>query len=215
MSPLNNAEKQARFRKKEELKKFADRCFKDAQIGAFHHGAKGPALLAQLKSMADLPSGWTDEDLEHAIERIKQLRMDLINPDNDLDNDVYAARGSFEEFGRTPDPVKHRKETQKAIEDTRALAAHLISALELTGLSNGERAAALLEATRHVGRSLANERPLRRSNANTVCLSTLPPQYRRPDWFADSFAEWLAFRLGTEEAKEDIGKKIINFNYGI
>ncbi|MDF2372514.1 MAG: hypothetical protein P1V21_17150 [Rhizobiaceae bacterium] len=214
MPPLNNAEKQARFRKKEELKKFAAQCLKDAYHGAIQHGAKGPALLAQLKSMADLPSGWTDEDFEHAVERIKQLRMDLIDPDNDLDNDVHDALGSFEEFGRTPDSLKHRRDTHQAIEDTRALATHLISALELTKLSNGERAAALMEAMRHVGRSLANERPLRKSNATTVCLSILPPQYQRPEWFSDSFAEWLAYRLGTEDAKNDLGKKILDFNYG-
>ena len=88
------------------------------------------------------------------------------------------------------------------------------SAIELTRLSNGERAAALLEAVRHVARSLANERPLRRSNAVTVCLSTLPPQYRRPEWFYDAFAEWLAYRLGEEGAKNDLGKKIVDFDYG-
>lgn len=212
--PISNAEKQARFRKKEELKKFADQCFREAQIGAFRHGAKGPALLAQLKSMAELPSGWTDEDLKRAVERIQQLRMDLVSPDNDLDNDVHDSRNSLEEFGRTPDPAKHRKETEQAIEDTRALAGHLISAVELAKLNNGERAAALMEAMRHVARSLANERPLHKSDANTVCLATLPPHYQRPDWFAEAFAEWLAYRLGFEEAKNDLGDKIINFDYG-
>ncbi len=215
MSPLSNAEKQARHRRKEELQRFAEQCFRDAQMGAFQHGANAPAMLAQIKQMADLPSGWTNEDYEMAVERIQQLRMDLINPGNDLDNDVHDTRGSFEEFGRTPDPAKHRKDTNQAIEDTRNLASHLISAVELTSLSNGERAAALVEALRHVGRSLANERPLRRSDANTVCLATLPPQYRRPDWFAESFAKYIAFRLGTEEAKDDLGQKIIDYDFGI
>lgn len=215
MSPLNNAEKQARHRKKEELQRFAEQCFREAQLGAFQHGAKAPAMLAQIKQMADLPSGWTDEDYTQALERIQQLRMDLIDPGNDLDIDVHDTLGSFEEWGKAPNKGKHRKETQKAIEDTRNLASHLISAVELTALSNGERAAALLEALRHVGRSLANERPLRRSDANTVCLATLPPQYNRPDWFAESFAKYVAFRLGTEEAKNDLGQKLLNYDFGI
>ncbi|WP_433988794.1 hypothetical protein SuNHUV7_25290 (plasmid) [Pseudoseohaeicola sp. NH-UV-7] len=213
MSPLSNAEKQARHRKKEELQRFAEQCFRDAQIGAIRHGANAPAMLAQIKQMADLPSGWTNEDLELAVERIQQLRMDLINPNNDLDNDVHDALDSFNEWKKAP--AKVRIDTEKAIQDTRNLASHLISAVELTKLSNGERAAALVEALRHVGRSLANERPLHRSDANTVCLATLPPQYRRPDWFAESFAKYMAFRLGTEEAKEDLGQKIIDYDFGI
>ena len=211
MSPLSNAEKQARHRKKEDLKRFAERCFRQAQIGApFKHGVDAPAMLAQLKALAELPSGWTDEDLTIAGERIQQLYVDLINPGYELENDVDAARGWSEEFKRTSVPHKAMKENLRAIEDTRALASHLISALELTHLSNGERAAALMEAMRHVARSLANERPLRRSAANTVCLLSLPPQYRRPDWFSESFAEWIAHRIGEEEATKDLGQKIIN-----
>lgn len=215
MPPLTNAEKQARFRKKEELQKFADRCFREAQLGAFQHGAKGPALLAQIKSLAELPSGWTDEDLERAVERIQQLWGDLVNPDHELSNDVHEGRGSMEEFARTPDPAKHMKDTQEAIENTQALAAHLISAVELTDLSNSERAAALMEAMRHVARSLANDRPLRKSNANTVCLATLPPHYQRPDWFPEALTRWLAFRLGDENAKADLGKRLLNFRFGV
>ncbi len=215
MSPLSNAEKQARHRKKEELQRFAEQCFRDAQMGAFQHGANAPAMLAQIKQMADLPSGWTSEDYEMAVERIHQLRMDLINPNNDLTNDVHNALDTFEEWGKAPDKARFRKETQKAIDDTYNLATHLISALELTSLSNGERAAALMEAMRHVGRSLANERLLRPSDANTVCLATLPPQYRRPDWFAESFAKYIAFRLGTEEAKDDLGQKILDYDFRI
>lgn len=215
MAPLSNAEKQVRHRKKEELRKFADQCFRDAQMGAIRHGANAPAMLAQLKQMAELPSGWTAEDYELAVERIKQLRMDLIDPGNDLENDVYDSLGTFSEWEKFADAAKARKDSERAIQDTRNLASHLISAVELTNLGNGERAAALLEALRHVGRSLANERPLRQSTANTMCLATLPPQYRRPDWFAESFADYIAWRLGTEEDKNALGQAIIDFDFGI
>jgi hypothetical protein len=188
MSTLSNAEKQARFRKKEELKKFADQCSREAQLGLFQHGAEGPAMLAQIQSIADLPSGWTDEDYDLAVQRIHQLKMELISPNNDLSNDIY---------------------------DARALADHLISAIELTDLGHAERGAAVLEALRHVARSLANERPLRRSDANIVCLSILPPHYRRPDWFAEGFVDWFSYRLGNDARKDEVAEKLLEKRLGV
>lgn len=215
MPPISNAEKQARYRMKEELKKFATQAYHDAQMNSFRHPTEGPALLVQIQDLANLPSGWTKEDFESAVERIEQLRMDLISPNNELENDVYDARGTFEEFGKTSSPSKLRKDAHKAVEDTRKLAAHLISALEISALGSGEKAAAVTEALRHISRSLALETPVRRSAANAICLSTLPPHYQRPDWFQDAFVEWLAYRTGSEEALQDIGNRALNFKFGI
>jgi len=214
MAPISNAEKQARFRKKEELKRFAEQCSRDAQLGLFQHGAEGPAMLAQMQSNADLPSGWTDEDFELAVHRIHQLKMDLISPNNDLANDVYDSLGVLEE-PRTRPLRALRKESDQAIADTRALADHLISAIELTSLGHAERAAAVLEALRYVARSLANDRPLRRSNASIVCLSILPPHYQRPDWFAEGFADWFASRLGNDAPKDEIATKLLEKRIGV
>lgn len=214
MSTLSNAEKQARFRKKEELKKFADQCSREAQLGLFQHGAEGPAMLAQIQSIADLPSGWTDEDYDLAVQRIHQLKMELISPNNDLSNDIYDARGVFDE-GRTRPLRELRLETDQAIADTRALADHLISAIELTDLGHAERGAAVLEALRHVARSLANERPLRRSDSNIVCLSILPPHYSRPDWFAEAFADWFSYRLGNDARKDEVAEKLLEKRLGV
>lgn len=211
MSPLSNAEKQARHRKKEALKRLVDQVYRETEGLGWEHGANGHAMLTQLKQLAELPSGWTDEDFDHAVERVNQLRIDLVSPNNDLDNDVYDVLGTFDYDGRKTPMRTRRIESQKSIEDTRHLASHIISALELSGLSNGEKAAALCEALRFVGRPLANERPVRKSNANIVCLSVLPPNYRRPDWFAEAFAEWIAYRLGEEGAMKDLGNSILNF----
>ena len=214
MSPISNAEKQARHRKKEALQRLVDQVHRETEGCGWQHGANGPAMLAQLKQMAELPSGWTDEDFDHAVERVNQLRIDLVSRDNDLDIDVYDVLGTFDYEGRKTPMRTRRLESQKAIENTRQLASHIISALELSGLSNGEKAAALCEAMRFVGRPLANERPVPKSNANVVCLSVLPPNYRRPDWYAEAFAEWMAYRLGEDGAMKDLGKSILDFKYG-
>ncbi len=215
MSPISNAEKQARFRKKEELKKHVNQRYREAQMGIMVLGANEKAKLAQLQGFADLPSGWTDEDLDRAYKRVNRIFFDLIHPDRDLENDVSAARNDHEEFGRTPNPKQHFLESKKAVEDTRALSAHLISALELTKLSDGEKAAALAEAMRHVARTLIDTEPLHCSDANLLCLSTLPPNYIRPAWFNESFAKWITYRLGFDEAVNDLGQKILNRNFEI
>lgn len=207
MSPLSNAEKQARHRKKEELQKFAERCIRDGEM-MFVSGVQSTAIKAQIMQMANLPSGWTNDDYVLAVKRIEQLRWDLIDRPNDLDNDVWATLDIKGQFKKKTNSVKSQGDIDKSIQDTRNLAAHLISALELTDLSSGERAAALVEALRHVGRALANERPLRQSDANTICLATLPSHYERPDWFSEAFAKYMAGRLGNSEVRERLGKNI-------
>ncbi|WP_109312645.1 hypothetical protein [Ruegeria sp. AU67] len=214
MPPLSNAEKQARHRKKEALKKIAHRCFVDASLGAWQH-ANASERLEEIKKLAELPSSWTDEDFDWAVERMEQLRMDLIMPDNDLQNDVHQAGYSGEEFLKTSDPKKFLKKAEKAVEDARLLASHLISAMELTDLSNSERAAALMQAMRYVARSLANERSIQATDANIVCLTVLPPQYRRPEWYPKEFAKWIAYRLGQEDEKNQLGREIVDFDFGI
>ena len=214
MSPLSNSEKQARHRKKEALKKHANRCFVDAQMGAWQH-KDAKERLEEIKRLAELPSGWTDEDFDWAVERMEQIRLDLATPDRDLQNDVYNAGYSQEAFAKTGTPKKFVEDAHKAVEDTRKLASHLISAMELTDLSNGEKAAALMEAMRHVARSLANERPVQISDANLVCLTILPQQYRRPDWYNKEFAKWIAFKFGRDEPKNALAKEIIDFKLGV
>lgn len=212
MPPKSNAEKQARFRKKEDLKKHVNQRHREAQSVIMVFGANEYAMLAQLQSVADLPSGWTDEDLARAYERAERIFFDLASANNDLPHDVFDAHDVMNNPSRKQNPTKYRKEHEKRVEDTQALAAHLISALELTDLGSCEKAAALAEAMRHVARTLIDETPLHCSSANLLCLATLPQHYQRPDWFNASLAKWISQQLGSEEAKNDLGQKILNFN---
>jgi hypothetical protein len=207
--PISNAEKQARFRKKEELKKFKDQVFKEWQLGmGFRPHQETPEeILALLNEAASLPSGWSEEDFERAWHRIGQLRFDFLSPQDDLMKDVMDGAGSFEEFARTNDPGKIHSDTKESISKTRALASHLISALELSALSNSERAAAVMEAVRHVGRATANSADISRSDAMIVCQASLPSYYDRPVWFLEFLTKWLSDRLG-EELVHELGKRL-------
>jgi hypothetical protein len=210
--PITNAEKQARFRKKQELKKFKDQVFKKWQrhMGFRPRRETPDEILALLGEAASLPSGWNEEDFERAWHRIDQLHFDFVSPQDDLMKDVMDGAGSFEEFFNTPDPRKLHSDTEESISKTRALASHLISALELSTLTNSDRAAAVMEAIRHVGRATANSADMAKSDAMIVCQASLPSYYDRPDWFLDSLAKWLANRLGKELVRE-LGKRLANF----
>lgn len=211
--PITNAEKQARFRKKEELQKFAGTTFREWQAMAMHRRATPQEVMALLQEAATLPAGWTDEDYERAEHRIGQLRLDLITSQDEVQNDVHAARNPEQEFLKAPDPGKWISETNEAVASARALASHLISALELSGLGNAERAAATMEAMRHVGRALANSQEVAKSNATTLCLAALPGYYDRPDWFVDSLTTWLAWQLDKELTRK-LGNRLIEYDYG-
>jgi len=116
----------------------------------------------------------------------------------------------IEEFITAYDPQKPFSDIEKSISKTRALASHLISALELSALSNSEQAAAIMETVRHVGRATASSADIAKSEAILVCLTSLPSHYDRPDWFLDSLAKWLANRLGKKLVRE-LGKRLADY----
>lgn len=210
---ISNAEKQARFRKKEDLSKFAQTTFREWQAMAIRSRANPRNVLALLNEAADLPYAWTDEDYARAEQRIAQLRMDLIGSRDEIKNDIDASRSAAEDFMTSPDPNKWLKDTKEAVINAHALASHLISAIELSKLGNAEKAAAIMEAVRHVGRGLANTPDVEKSPATTICLAALPGFYDRPDWFLKSLAKWLAEHLEEEDTRE-LGKRLIDYDHG-
>ncbi len=211
--PISNAEKQSRFRKKQELKKFRGQVFQKWQLNmAFRHRRETPdEIHALLEEAASLPSGWNEKDFDRAWRRIHQLYSDFVSPGDDLKMDLVDDEVLAEDFASTPDPRKLFSDTEESISKTRALASHLISALELSVLTNSERAAAVMEAIRHVGRAAATSGDSVKSDAMVVCQASLPGYYDRPDWFLDSLTKWLANRLD-EELVHELGKRLANFH---
>ena len=88
--PISNAEKQARFRKKQELKTYKDRVFKKLQLTMpFRPRRETPdKVLALLEEAANLPSGWNEEDFDRALRRISQLYYEFESPRDDLTMDL-------------------------------------------------------------------------------------------------------------------------------
>ncbi len=209
--PLTNAEKQARFRKKEQLNKHVSQVSRDCQFIA---GSK-PYLRStfgdidsQLREAASLPSGWTDEDLSRASTRVRNIHGDVLGAVDLIGADVQAARDARQALMTSPNPKKWLADNKKAERDTIALAGHLVSALDLSQLPNEERAAALMEVVRHVGRSLANSASIGQSDATAVCLTAVNPHYERPEWFVDRFANWLRLRVD-DDTRKALGARLV------
>lgn len=209
--PISNAEKQARFRKKEQLNKHVSQVSRDCQFIA---GSK-PYLRrtfgdldSQLREAASLPSGWTDEDLLRAHTRVQNIHGDVLGAVDQVGADVQEGRDARQAFMTSPNPKKWLADNKKAEHDTISLAGHLVSALELSQLPNEERAAALMEAVRHVGRSLANSSSNGHSAATAVCLAAVNPHYERPDWFVDRLANWLRLRVD-DDTRKALGERLV------
>lgn len=214
---ISNAEKQARFRKKEQLSKHVSQVSRDCRYIA---GSK-PYLQrafgdfeSQLRNAAMLPSGWNDDDLLRAHARVQNIHGDLLGAVDQLGADVQEARDAQEAFITSPHPSKWLADSRKAERDTIALASHLVSALELSQLPNEEQAAALMEAIRHVGRALASSNSVGQSAATAVCLASVNPHYARPDWFVDRLAKWLRLRMD-DDSRRSLGESLMQDGEGL
>lgn len=208
--PISNAEKQARFRKKEQLNRHVGQVYRDCQFTATRPYLRGAFadLESQLREAATLPSGWTDDDLAQAYQRVRNIRGDVLGTGDPLGVDVSEGRNAHQEFRTTPNPRRWMAEIKKAERDTLALANHLVSALELSQLRNEDRAAALMEVVRHVGRALASSSSDGQSDAMAVCLAAVNPHYDRPDWFVDRLAHWLRFRVD-DDTRKALGARLM------
>jgi len=212
MISITNPEKQARFRKKEVLKKRSEQYFREWQVMASRSRVQPREASKLFSDAAELPSGWTDEEYGGALQKLEQLRIDLITSQDYVRNDIHEAVNTEGGFMASPDPGKFIAETKSAVNDAHDLAAHLISALELSRCNDAGKAAALMEVMRHVGRNIANSTKIPKSDATAVCLATLTPQYARPDWFVAKMTRWLSFRL-EEELSHELGTQLLRFDY--
>jgi hypothetical protein len=194
---ISNAEKQARFRKKEELKKFAERVFRESSV-TMHSRYSPQEILQILTKATDLPAAWTDEDYALAVRSIQQFRLDLFSTPDQIAVDVFDARDVLAKFSSNANTGNLGAEWKEASKNAHALSSHLLSACDLSACTDAEEAAALMEVVRVIGRKLANNQKVPRSQATAMCLLALGQHYERPDWFAEKLAEILHQNLGQE-----------------
>lgn len=211
MSPISNADKQLRFRQKEQLKRHADNVYRQWQssIARYRQSRTPEEVRHALDKAVELPSSWTEEDLQYALKKLGQCHLDLVSSVDQIANDVNGDWASSSiEFVTTPDPLKLIADNKTAIKNAKDLAAHLISALKISNCNNADQAAALMEAVRFVGRSLTSNRDIRRSEATTMCLASIGPQYNQPEWFAEQLADTIGRQVDKRIARE-VGQRLI------
>lgn len=204
---ITNSEKQARFRKKDVLKRGAEQIFREWQ--GHINGSRVPPeeVLQLLEKACDLPSGWTDEDYLRAVNKLEQFRLDLLTNAHDLSNDVNSAHSTDPQFGQVRSKPGMVELARRDVELGHELARHLISAIQLSKCGEVATTAAIMEVVRHIARDLVVSPQIPRSRATTACLAALPQYLDRPEWFADEMVNMLWDRLGRELCMQ-IGSKL-------
>ena len=200
---MTNQEKQERFRRKEYLKKIANEIFRDWQFLSAQEFPRDPKdVRAKLDRIAELPSGWTDEDYQQAIKAFNTFKIELYsrNP-HILKNDIYAGRNSV----CSPEnrwSVQFVREQNNAVTQAKKLVSHLNSAMNLLDTCPSDNAAVVVDLARNVGLSLLNERMVPRSNATTLCLLITNPVHPRPEWFIEELATLLREHLSEDSMRQ-------------
>jgi hypothetical protein len=206
MTEISNAEKQARFRKKELLKREADKIFRqwESSIGRWRYSKRTPEEVRHaLDEAVALPSGWTETDYEFALKKLGQYHLDLISSVDQIANDIDGDWASRKfNLMTAVDPDRSIADYKAAVEKAWAVASHLISALKLSNCVPSEQAAIVMEVVRYVARSLVSNREIHQSQATAMCLANAGPQYDRPAWFAEKLAETIRQQVGSDLAHE-------------
>lgn len=206
---ITNSEKQARFRKKEVLKRGTEQIFREWQMHPIGSRIPPEDVLSLIEKASELPAGWTDEDYQRTVDRLEQLRLDLLTNAHDLSNDVNVAHSTDPKTGQVRFKPGMVDLARNDVEAGHELARHLISAIRLSKCSEVATTAAIMEVVRHVARDLVLSPEIPRSRATTACLVALPQSSNRPDWFFDEMLNMLRDRLGNKLCRE-IGSKIIS-----
>jgi hypothetical protein len=208
MEQTTNAEKQARYRKKEELKRRAENVLRKWQLEPWNHHSRSFQDVQHLIAKAiDLPSGWTEEEYQIAEVKLEHVNAELSLGVNQISNDLHESSNFDSQFMTTPDPAKLQVDFKEAVKNTTSLASHIISALKLSGGNEAEQAAALMEAARFVGRSLVMSADIPCSEATAMCLATIYPHYVRPNWFPKKLAEALSKNID-QKLSNELGKHL-------
>lgn len=206
---ITNSEKQARFRKKEVLKRGTEQIFREWQMHPTGSHIPAEDVVGLLEKASDLPPGWSDEDYQRAVDKLEQLRLDLLTNANDLSTDVNYAHSTDPKTGQVrfkPGMVDTARSDVKAGHE---LSRHLISAIRLSKCSEVATTAAIMEVVRHVARDLVLSVEIPRSRATTACLAALPESSDRPEWFVDEMVNMLRDRLGRDLCRQ-IGSNMIS-----
>lgn len=207
--PLSNLEKQKRFRQKEALAQKAARIFNTWELTRGFDNIQNPLEVKNhLNRIADLPSGWTDEDYiaaEHKLDLFEQNTLSH-NP-HLLENDIWAGRS---QDLPSADSIRSGKE---AIATARNHVHLIISSFDLSKKRDSDNAAILMEVARNLGLSLLSEASkdtIPRSNATTICLLLANPMLPKPTWLLKAIATLLKEQLPNPRNQKELAEMLMD-----
>ncbi len=195
---LTNNEKQIRHKKLEALKKYGNEVL--VQLFFMNDGINRPIeksneeIKAEIDSIVNLPSGWTDEDYNLAIQKIRNMNITALSNPHLMNNDINGARSIFDS---NFDTWEVRKAEYKAAEVVR----NIKSTLKLSELKVTDQVAVIAEVMRFLGVELLNEKKVPVTFANATALSLIDQNYEKPDWTWQVLAQNLYVQNSKEKAE--------------
>lgn len=196
---LTNNEKQIRHKKLEALKKYGNEVL--VQLIFKNNGFNRPIektneeIKAEIESIVNLPSGWTDEDYNLAVQKIRNMSVTAFcNPDL-MNNDIHGSH-SIRYVNFTMDELRRSK--YKAPEVVR----NIISTLKLSELNKSDQIATVAEVMRRLAVEFLSEKSKPVTFANATALSLIDSNYEKPEWVYEILAQNLYVQNGEENAKK-------------
>lgn len=203
---LTNNEKQIRHKKLEALKKYGNEVL--VQLFFMNNGINRPIektneeIKAEIESIVNLPSGWSDEDYNLAIQKIRNMNITALANPHLMNNDINGARSIY---NPNFDPYEIKKAEYKAAEVVR----NIKSTLKLSELKVTDQVAAIAEVMRSLAIELLNEKNIPVTFANATALSLIDQNYEKPNWTWEVLAQNLYVQNSKEKA-EIIAKELTN-----
>ena len=196
---LTNNEKQIRHKKLEALKKYGNDVL--VQLLFMNNGINRPReksneeIKAEIESIVNLPSGWTDEDYDLAIQKIRNMNVTALCNPHLMNNDINYRSRIFEP---NISGIEIRRVESKAAEVVR----NILSTLKLSELSKSDQIAAVAEVMRRLAVELLSEKSKPVTFANATALSLIDSNYEKPEWVNEILAQNLYIQNGKENAKK-------------
>lgn len=196
---LTNNEKQIRHKKLEELKKYGNEVL--VQLLFMNSGINRPIektneeIKAEIDNIINLPSGWTEDDYNLAIQKIKNMNISALSNPHLMNNDInYKERINEPNF--TSFSVSRIE--YKAAEVVR----NVLSTLKLSELNKSDQIAAIAEVMRRLAVEILSEKTKPVTFANATALSLIDQNYEKPEWVYEILAQNLYVQNGKDNAKK-------------
>lgn len=198
---LTNNEKQIRHKKLEDLKKFGNEVLFRLILmnDGFNRNIdkSNEELKAEIESLVNLPSGWTEEDFNSSVKKLNNMMNTTVDNPHLMNNDINSSRSIM-------DPNFNMMELRRAEYKAPEVVRNIKSTLKLSELNKSDQIAVVAEVIRQLAKELLDEKSIPKTFANATALSLIGHQYEKPEW------TWniLARNLYTQNSKEYTDKLV-------